>query len=330
MQAPLFLGDDAKPSEAAPRSPETLTPASQTLVAALPEQVRLGTSSWSYPGWQGLVWAGAHSSAELARHGLREYAQHPLLRTVSLDRNFYRPLTPSQYAAYAAQVPPEFRFVVKAPNIVSDALIRDEQGHSQADNPHFLNAKLAVEQFANPAQAGLKQKLGVLVFQLSPLPAPLLLQKTQVYQRLAAMLSAVRAATPPPVILAVELRDAALIGPELAQLLKASGSHYALGLHAKMPPIEQQLIMLRALWPGPLICRWNLHHKHGRYGYEQAKQAYEPFNRIVDADTHTRAVLAKVARASAAAGQAVYITIGNKAEGCAPLSVVALAQAIGV
>ncbi len=53
---------------------------------------------------------------------------------------------------------------------------------------------------------------------------------------------------------------------------------YRLGLHAKKPPIEEQLPLLRTLWPGPLVCRWNLHRRHGAYGYESAKAQYAPFD----------------------------------------------------
>jgi uncharacterized protein YecE (DUF72 family) len=70
-----------------------------------------------------------------------------------------------------------------------------------------------------------------------------------------------------------------------------------------------------------------LHSKHGSYGYEQAKALYEPFNALVDPDTSTRATLAKVMRATAGAGFDVYVTINNKAEGSAPLSVLELARA---
>lgn len=69
-------------------------------------------------------------------------------------------------------------------------------------------------------------------------------------------------------VIALEVRDAAFLSPAHAPLLaqtlcaarQASGNPitYCLGLHAKMPPIEEQLPPLRALWPGPLVCRWNL------------------------------------------------------------------------
>src|SRR5689334_10246778 len=67
-------------------------------------RLRLGTSSWNFTGWSGLVWAQAYPEARLSREGLPAYAAHPLLRTVSLDRAFYRPLEASAFAALAAQV----------------------------------------------------------------------------------------------------------------------------------------------------------------------------------------------------------------------------------
>ena len=95
------------------------------LARRLPEQVHLGTSSWSYPGWHGLVWADELNERRLAKDGLTAYSQHPLLRTVSVDRSFYQPLSVGQYTAYASQVPGRFRFIVKATAWGSDALIRD-------------------------------------------------------------------------------------------------------------------------------------------------------------------------------------------------------------
>src|SRR3546814_5643648 len=82
--------------------------------------------------------------------------------------------------------------------------------------------------------------------------------------------------------------------PAFTSTLRAAGATYCLGLHAKMPPIDEQLPILRALWPGPLVCRWNLHRRHGAYGYEAAKTLYGDFNALVDPDPQTRATLARV------------------------------------
>jgi uncharacterized protein YecE (DUF72 family) len=310
--------------------PAAASSEAQACAAHLPASVHLGTSSWSFPGWKDLVWDGDYSESVLSRHGLASYAHHPLLHAVSLDRAFYQPLTASQYAAYAAQVPDHFRFVVKAPALVADALVRAEDGRGVQANPAFLSPELAVEQFVAPALEGLGPKAGALVFQLSPLPGNLLDRVQDVMARLEAMLAAAHSAltASPGTLLAVEVRNREFLTPEFARLLKRAGAVYCLGLHAKMPPIEEQLPLLRALWPAPLVCRWNLHRRHGAFGYEDAKKTYEPFNRLVDPDPATRAVLAKVAAATAAAGLPAIITINNKAEGSAPLSVLELGRAI--
>lgn len=169
MQNALFSDPAPVPPPAVEAAPPD--PALRELAAALPAGLRFGTSSWNYPGWAGLVWQRDYPDTALSRHGLPAYAQHPLFRAVGLDRSFYRPLTAAQYAAYAAQVPEDFRFVVKAPNRVTDALLRDEAGRGRQPNPDFLAAAPAVREFVEPALAGLGEKLGALVFQISPLPA---------------------------------------------------------------------------------------------------------------------------------------------------------------
>lgn len=307
----------------------------RALAAGLNPRVRLGASTWSYPGWAGIVWdGGPYSESVLAKAGLTAYAQHPLLRCVGIDRSFYRPLTEAQYARYAGQVPDDFRFVVKAPALVTDALVRGEQGQGRQPNSAFLDPVLATQDFIAPALAGLGDKVGALVFQLSPLPFSQLQRLPLLLERLRALLKAlpdVRGATPDGVV-AVEVRDpqwlSPAIAPQLASVLKETGATYCLGLHAKMPRLADQLPILRALWPGPMVCRWNLNPLHGAYGYEDAQRSYEPYDRIHDVDAETRALLVRTLRGVTGAGQNAYVTISNKAEGCAPLSARALAEGL--
>ena len=60
---------------AAPPSPELVE-----LAARLPSALRLGTMSWSFPGWRGLVYGRDVPEGALAGLGLTAYARHPLLR----------------------------------------------------------------------------------------------------------------------------------------------------------------------------------------------------------------------------------------------------------
>lgn len=310
--------------------PADVAPELQLAAQALDERfgacIRMGTSSWSFPGWHGLVWGREYSEGTLSKRGLTAYSQHPLLRTVSLDRSFYRPLDAAEYAQLAAQTAPGFRFVVKAPAMVTDATVRDPaNGQAMQPNPLFLDPETAVQRCVRPAVQGLAATLGVLVFQLSPLPARWLQRQDQLHERLDALWAAVCPEMPPQALLALEVRDAALPTPALAKLLRRHGVRYCLGLHDRMPDVQAQLPMLRAMWPGALVCRWNLQRG---YKYEQAKGMFEPFDKLAAPDESTRAELARVMAATAAAGHPVYLTINNKAEGSAPLSVFAMAQAL--
>ena len=344
MQGDLFgdivsstAADAVSPAESASTSSSAAKVRSATavedwrgLAQRLPAQLRFGASTWSYPGWEGLVWEGDYDSSTLSKHGLEAYHRHPLLRTVCVDRSFWRPLTARQYAAYAGQVGDDFRFVVKCPATVTDAQIRDDEGKVRAPNPEFLDPNGAVERFVQPALEGLGAKLGVLVFQLSPLPWGELSRSASLLDRLGRMLAAVRQALPADarVIIAVEVRDPELLGQALVDMLQTHGATFCLGLHAKMPPIEEQLPVLRALWPGPLVCRWNLNRIFGAYGYADAQKKHSPFDAILSEDPHTRAVLARTIRGITGAGQPAYVTVSNDAEGCAPLSIQKLALAV--
>jgi uncharacterized protein YecE (DUF72 family) len=309
----------------APPSAEALELA-RALGARWGGRLHLGTSSWHFPGWQGLVWQRAWPEARLSREGLAAYAAHPLLSCVSLDRAFYRPLSAAQYAALAAQAPGRLRFVVKAPALVTDAVQRAAgSGAALADNPLFLDPRAALDDCARPAAAGLGERLGALVFQLSPLPPRWLDDEAGLLGRLDALLAVVAAALPAGALLAVEPRDAQLLSPALAAVLKRHGARCCLGLHDRLPPIDALLPLQRALWPGDLVCRWNLQRG---LRYEQARDAWAPFDRLRAPDLPTRHTLARVARATLDAGHRAFITINNKAEGSAPLSVLELARAL--
>lgn len=295
----------------------------------LPVDIRLGTSSWFFPGWRGLVYDGVHPQVTLSRKGLEAYGQIPLLRTVSLDRTFYAPISAVDYARYATQVPEQFSFVVKAPAIVCDAVMRDEEGRGKVPNPHFLDAVIATRKFVLPCLEGLEAKAGPLVFQVSPLPRSLVEDASLFVERLERFFAALprEIGTHRP-LYALELRNRELLTPRLMRMLARAEVRYCVGLHDRMPEVERQETALKALdgeEPGSLVVRWNLHRG---FLYQAARQRYEPFDRLVDEDGETRRILARMAATAFKARRKVWITVNNKAEGSAPLSVLELAREI--
>jgi uncharacterized protein YecE (DUF72 family) len=322
-QLPLFSAPESRPSrsqdgervDAAPIPHDTAELARQ-----LPRNLYLGTSSWFFPGWQGLVWDRAANEATHARYGLDAYSKHPLFKTVCVDRSFYAPLDRAQYAAYARQVPERFRFVVKAPSACTTAWTRAEGG-KPVGNPAFLDARVAAESFVEPCCAGLGAKAGVLLFQFSPLGRA----RVREPARFAAQLHGFLEALPRGPLYAVELRDAALLTRGLFGALNEAGVRYCVTVHPRMPAVAAQAAAMAGFGPGPLLVRWNL---NARYDYETAKGRYAPFDRLVDEDESTRESIARLVIAPLAAGHPAFVIANNKAEGSAPLTLTKLAAAI--
>lgn len=305
----------------------------------LPPSVYLGTSSWSFPGWQDIVYSRQYTEAQLARHGLAAYAQHPVLRAVGIDRGFYQPLAVADYARYAAQVPEAFRFVVKAPALVSDAVVRRERGAPVENNPHFLDAAAAVEHFVAPAIEGLGPRAGALVFQLPPLPREWIEGEAAVttIEQIGAMLARLpRELHGVAPVYAVELRNPELLTPRFVRMLREHGARLVVGIHARMPPAARQSMALHTMdaaedegddWrmKGPLVVRWNL---ASGFRYDEAKNRYAPFDRLIDPDIPTRGTLAHLIHVALKSGQPSYVIVNNKAEGSAPLTAIELARAV--
>jgi uncharacterized protein YecE (DUF72 family) len=290
---------------------------------SLPADVRLGTSSWSFPGWRGLVYDRDATPARLARAGLRAYAAHPLLRAVGLDRTFYAPMTPVAFADLAAQVPATFRFVVKALESATVAVFpRHARYGPQAGqpNPRFLDPEPVADEIVRPAVAGLGTALGPIVFQLPPQPPAQLGGPARFAMRLRAFLRGL----PSGPTYAVELRNRELAGPDVARVLADCGAVPCLTVHPTMPTVDVQAAEL-ATASGPLVVRWML---GAGQEYEAARERYAPFDRLVDPDPATRTAIVELVRGARRRNHAAWVVVNNKAEGSAPASIVELARAL--
>ena len=286
------------------------------LATRLPTRLRLGTSSWNFPGWRGLVYAPSAPQKHLSRHGLEAYGRHPLFRAVGLDRAFYAPLSTAEHAEHAAVVPPEFRFLVKAWGEITSPGVPGKS----ARNPRYLDAAQAVDLVLAPAVEGLADRLGPLVFQFPPQGAAICRRPEAFADRLHAFL----AALPTGANVCVELRDEALLTQRYAEALLATGTAHVFCIHPRMPSLERQReVVGLSAGGGGVTVRWML---HAGLGYEAAKEKYDPFDRLVDPDPTSRAAVSALVVDALATVQDVTVVANNKAEGSAPLTVIELAR----
>lgn len=302
--------------EPAPEAPEQ-----RALAGKLPSSLYLGTMSWSFPGWRGLVYGKSAEPKLLAEAGLGAYAQHPLLGAVEVDRSFYEPLPARFFESVASQVPDRFRFVVKAhEHCTLPRFPRHERyGKKQGElNPRFLDAGYAGGAVVGPVASGLGPKLGALLFQFPPQDAsePLVFA-----ERLAHFLSAL----PRQVPYVVELRNPELLTPAYVKALESSGALHAHNVWGTMPGVLQQARLIPPVARRPLVVRWLMRRGDD---YEGARSRFAPFTKLAEPDLASRRDIATLIAKALEHGVPAFVLVNNKAEGCAPESLAELARLI--
>jgi uncharacterized protein YecE (DUF72 family) len=318
-QLSLFdAGEPPRPSAEPP--PPWEEPALRALGARLPAEIRCGTSSWSFPGWRGIVYTRDAPTQALAREGLREYARHPLLRTVGVDRTYYAPVAESDLRRYAEQLPTGFPCCFKAPASVTSRLVPDSaRAGRPALNPSFLSAERLVEELIGPCLRAFRANTGVVVLECPPQPPDFRLDPTEFVERLDRCLEAL----PTEVAYAVELRDRRLLTPAYAAVLARHRVAHTYNYWSAMPmPAAQTGIVPTSTAPFLLL---RLLLPPGTR-YEAQREAYRPFDRLVDPDPAMRGEVVGLLRAAVAARQPAFLLVNNKAEGSAPLTIRAIIE----
>lgn len=306
-----------------PREPIGLAAEAETLRALaprLPAGLHLGTSSWSFPGWAGLIYDRTAPASDLSRDGLAAYAQHPLLRSVGIDRTYYAPIGADVFARYAAAVPADFRFLVKAfEGCVTDWYAPRPGERNGRPNEAFLDPGRAIPQIIEPFVEGLGEKAGPLVFQFPPLDLRRLQGPAAFVDRLHAFLRAL----PPGPLYAVELRNVQALGPAYAAALRDTGVAHCFNVHSSMPSVAVQSETVDPGSGPALVVRWML---GAGLRYQEAREQYAPFDRIVRPDPVAHEEVAALIQKAAQVRLPAFVIVNNKAEGCSPLTLFRLAE----
>lgn len=294
--------------------------AAARLAAALPPSVYFGTSSWAFPGWAGLVYGAGATQSSLAREGLREYARHPLLRTVGIDRSYYAPIPVEDLRRYAAQLPERFPCCAKAPASIASPVTGGRGSGAPARNPDFLDPGRFVDEVLEPWSIAFRPHRGPFIVEIAPLPRGLDPAPSAFAERLDRFLGGL----PREFEYAIELRDSRLLTPGYARVLRAHGAAHTFNYWSAMPMPGEQAGLVPEDTASFTVVRLLL--RPGTW-YEQQREAFRPFNRLVETDERMRDDVAGIV-ARAVPRRRVYVLVNNKAEGSAPLTIRALAERI--
>jgi uncharacterized protein YecE (DUF72 family) len=289
----------------------------ERLRAALPPEVHFGTSSWTYPGWGGLVYHRSYGPKGQAAAMLEEYARFPLFTTVGIDSSFYAPPSGETLARYAAHLPPHFPCVSKVWDQLTVHTVARARDASRAgqQNPDFLRADLFVDAVLEPYQRHFAAHTGPFVFEFQAirgLDAP----------AFADQLDAFFSALPREVSYAVEVRNAAFLTPAYFAVLRQHGVAHVFNAWTRMPPIGEQLDLPDVITAPFLVARALL--TPGRR-YAESVDAFAPFDRIREPAPELRQDLVRLVALASSLRIPVYVLVNNRIEGCAPRTIAAVA-----
>jgi uncharacterized protein YecE (DUF72 family) len=293
------------------------------IAARLPAGVRFGTSSWSFPDWAGIVYSRVAKVTELAREGLREYARHPLLTTVGIDRSYYAPIPSQELVRYSEQLPAGFPCCPKALELVTSvARPTRSGGHPGEANPEFLNARLFEEEMLGPFREVFRQHTGPFILQFPPAPRSLRMSAPAFAGKLERFLDAL----PKDFQYAVELRDPTLLTSDYRDALAAHGAAHVYNYVTAMPMPGEQVKAI-PVDSAPFAVIRLLLRPGTTYG--ERREEMMPFSRLTDRDDEMRSQVVSLARSAIESGIPVSVLVNNKAEGCSPLTIRALAEMLG-
>lgn len=290
-------------------------------------RVRFGTSSWAYEGWQGLVYRRSYIKSRFSQDALAEYAAYivdgaRLFTTVGIDHSFYRPAGSAQLAHYAGQVPDDFHFCSKVWEDVTVPVFANLPRYGAMagrPNPRFLDADTFRDLVLAPAQAGLGDKLGPFIFEFQRWG----IEPDTFLTRLDRFLGQL----PPGPTYATEVRSPALLVPRYRDILRAHGIAHVYNHWSYMPPLAEQHRLLERTFTAPVVV-FRLLTPLG-VAYEQAVARYRPYDRIVQAQPRMRHETVALVRQAMAEGTSPYVLVNNRAEGCAPQTIEAIAADLG-
>ena len=311
-QPSLFDGPEALPSP---------QPALSDLAAALPPNIRLGTSTWTYDGWAGDVYHRDYRGPQPAKR-LEEYGRYPLFRTVGIDSAFYEPTGEQTLAAYAQSLPPGFPCVSKVwDRITARRFNQDRRWGNLAGqrNPDFLNAQLFKDAVLLPHARVFRDHSGCFVFEFQAMRGKDLPDVGVWAEELNGFLEQL----PADFRYAVELRNPELLHDLHGVVLQRHHVAHVFNSWTEMPSIGEQLDLPWTFPAGFTIARALL--KPGRK-YEDAVRQFEPYDRVREEQPELRRDLLRLMAEAVRRRIEALVIVNNRAEGNAPATIRALAE----
>jgi uncharacterized protein YecE (DUF72 family) len=289
----------------------------------------IGTSSWKYEGWCGMLYNPAHyefrgkfAKSRFEKDCLREYAE--VFKTVCVDAAFYKFPDHKFLDPMMSQVPDDFRFgfkvtdtitVKKFPNLPRFGM---KAGEVNAD---FLNAELFADAFLAPCEL-YHDKVGLLMFEFGKFHKTDFAAGREFVETMDTFLGKLPKGWP----YGVEIRNSNWLTPEYFSMLSKHSVAHIYNSWTHMPPVSEQLKMPCSL-TNPQLTGARFLLTPGRT-YEQAVKSFQPYNETkqTDEDARRSAIELLVRSGRYHPRTNTYTYINNRLEGNALQTIAAVTK----
>jgi uncharacterized protein YecE (DUF72 family) len=276
-------------------------------------KLRIGTCSWKYPSWEGLVYSPG------VKNYLQEYSRK--YSTVEIDQWFWslfpgnkiRLPDPGHVREYRDAVPEAFRFSVKIPNSITLTHAYAKEKSSLGPKNRFFLSRGLFSEFMTTMEP-LGKTLGPLIFQFEYLNR----QKMESQETFERVLAEFRKGLPSDRQCALEIRNGNYLNERFLDYL----------LDQEWDPV-----FLQGYWMPPVIDLWRkmerkirafstvIFRLHGTGREAIEEETGKVWNRIVTPREKELADIAAIVSHLAADGKEIYVNVNNHYEGSAPLTI---------
>lgn len=292
----------------------------EQLAALAKQNILIGTSSWKYPGWIGIVYNQKYNGdKDFNEHCLKEYSE--TFSTVGVDHTYYQWPSQAHFDHYVAETPESFRFGLKVTEkitVFEYPKLKRYGKDAGMRNEDFLNASLFLDRFLGPLEAH-RDRLGPIIFEFSQFYPPMGVRGSEFVDKLNAFFTAL--ALKSEYQFGVEIRNANWLQPGYFAMLARHRVAHVFNSWTRMPPLEKQLEAAERYDFPVLISRVLL---EPGVAYAAAVEAFSPYDKICIEHAPLRKGAAALIDHAIKRRIPAYVFVNNRAEGCAPKTIEAI------
>jgi len=301
----------------------------QSAAALADHGVFIGTSSWKYPGWNGMLydesrylWRGKFAKSRFEKNCLSEYAE--VFKTVCVDAAYYTFPSAQYLEGLAAQTPAGFQFGFKVTDEITVKKFPNLPRFGQRagrPNEHFLKAEAFERGFLQPCET-IRSHIGILIFEFSRFYPTDYEHGREFVSALDAFLTQLPKGWP----YAIEMRNQHWLKAEYFDCLARHRVAHVFNSWTEMPSIGEQMA-LGGSRTNPELVAARFLLKRGRK-YEEAVKSFQPYDQTREVNQEARTAGASlIAEGKKAPNRKTFIFVNNRLEGNALQTISAMLEA---